>query len=248
MTALPYIDSELSKKTQVEDMFDNISPRYDFLNHLLSFNIDRLWRRKAIDALARFSPDTILDVATGTADLAIEASRLKPGKIIGIDLSCKMLEIGRAKIKKRGLSDLITLQKADSEALPFKDDSFDAATIGFGIRNFENTGKGLQEIFRVLNGGGAFIVLEFSQPRKKIISKLYFFYFSVIMPALGRFVSKNNRAYFYLPESVKDFPRGDDFISLLKRAGFENCKYLIQTFGIATIYICQKPKNPSHIQ
>jgi len=248
MTALPYIDSELSKKAQVEDMFDNISPRYDFLNHLMSFNIDRLWRRNAIDALARFSPDTILDVATGTADLAIEASRLNPGKIIGIDLSCNMLEIGRTKIEKRGLSDLITLQRADSEALPFKDDSFDAVTIGFGIRNFENPEKGLQEIFRVLNRGGAFIVLEFSQPRKKFLSNLYFFYFSVIMPALGRIVSKDNRAYFYLPESVKDFPWGDDFLSLLKGAGFENCNFLVQTFGIATIYICQKPKNPSSVQ
>lgn len=224
-------------------MFDQISHRYDFLNHLLSVNIDKLWRRRAIRLLRRFKPFTILDVATGTADFAVAAARLNPEKITGIDLSEGMLKIGRKKIEKKGLIPLIELLKADSESLPFGNHSFDAAIVGFGVRNFENLEKGLSEIYRVLNPGGAFIVLEFSQPRNKFFRKLYFFYFNRVLPKLGSLVSKDNKAYTYLPESVREFPDGDDFTGILEKTGFENCRWLPQTMGIATIYEAQKPKN-----
>ncbi len=243
MAAVPYKDSNLSKKGQVEEMFDQISHRYDLLNHLLSVNIDKVWRKRAVNLLKPFRPKTILDIATGTGDFALAAVRLNPEKITGIDLSEGMLEIGRKKVEKKGLTKIIELQKADSENLPFEDNTFDAAIVGFGVRNFENLGKGLSEIFRVLRPGGAFIVLEFSKPRNVFIRKLYFFYFTRVMPLLGRLVSKDNRAYTYLPESVNEFPDGDDFTSFLKSAGFVKCSWVFQTMGIATIYEAQKPKN-----
>lgn len=241
MAAVPYKNSNLSKKGQVEEMFDQISHRYDLLNHLLSANIDRLWRRKAVKMLGRFNPKNILDIATGTADFAVAAARLNPGKIIGIDLSEGMLKVGRQKIEKKGLSNLIELQKADSEALPFKDYSFDSAIVGFGVRNFENLEMGLAEIYRVLRPGGVFIVLEFSVPKNKVFQGLYFFYFTKILPWLGKRVSKDNRAYTYLPESVRDFPDGDDFAGILEKTGFKNCKWVPVTMGIATIYQSEKP-------
>ena len=224
-------------------MFDEISPRYDFLNHLLSLNIDKTWRRKAINLLRPYSPKTVLDVATGTADFAVAAAKLQPETIIGIDLSEGMLEIGRRKIENKKLTGLIELQKADSEALPFAANTFDAAIAGFGVRNFENLEKGLAEIYRVLNAGGVLIILEFSTPRNKLFRRLYFFYFLKLLPWLGRIVSKSSRAYSYLPESVMEFPDGTDFTAILKETGFRDCIYRPLTFGIATIYKAQKPDN-----
>lgn len=243
MATVPYKDSNLSKKNQVEEMFDSISPRYDLLNHLLSANIDKAWRKKAIKILAQYNPRTILDVATGTADFAIAAQQLNPDKITGIDLSEGMLGIGKQKIKKLDLSHLIELKKGDSESLPFDDNSFDAATVGFGVRNFENLNKGLEEIYRVLKSGGIFIVLEFSRPRGKLFGSLYFFYFTRILPLLGRLVSRNHSAYSYLPESVRSFPDGEDFLKVLSAAGFKSCTCRPLTFGIASIYTAQKMEN-----
>lgn len=223
-------------------MFDQISHRYDLLNHLLSVNIDKAWRNKAIKMLKAFQPKTILDIATGTADFAIAAGKLNPEKITGIDLSEGMLRIGRQKVEKKGLSHLIELRKADSEALPFENHSFDAAVVGFGVRNFENLEKGLAEIFRVLRPGGVFVVLEFSLPKNKVFRSLYFFYFLKVLPWLGRLISKNSRAYTYLPESVREFPDGEKFARILEKAGFEKCRWVPQTMGIATIYQAQKPE------
>ena len=242
MTTVPFRDSNLSKKGQVEEMFDQISSRYDFLNHLLSANIDKLWRRKAISMLKPLGPHFILDVATGTADFAIAATRLNPEKVTGIDLSEGMLKVGREKVHKKGLAHIIELQKADSESLPFKNDSFDAAIVGFGVRNFENLLLGLTEIHRVLRPGAEFIVLEFSRPQNKFFGSLYFFYFKKVLPWLGRRISKNHRAYSYLPESVESFPDGNDFINVLNSAGFVNCSFKQLTGGIATIYKAQKEK------
>jgi len=224
-------------------MFDQISHRYDLLNHLLSVNIDKAWRNKAIKMLKVFQPKTILDIATGTADFAIAAGKLNPEKITGIDLSEGMLRIGRQKVEKKGLSHLIELRKADSEALPFENHSFDAAVVGFGVRNFENLEKGLAEIFRVLRPGGVFVVLEFSLPKNKVFRSLYFFYFLKVLPWLGRLISKNSRAYTYLPESVREFPDGENFARILEKAGFEKCRWVPQTMGIATIYQAQKPES-----
>lgn len=242
MAAVPYKNSNQSKKVQVEEMFDQISHRYDLLNHLLSVNIDKAWRNKAIKMLKAFQPKTILDIATGTADFAIAAGKLNPEKITGIDLSEGMLRIGRQKVEKKGLSNLIELRKADSEALPFENHSFDAAVVGFGVRNFENLEKGLAEIFRVLRPGGVFVVLEFSLPKNKVFRSLYFFYFLKVLPWLGRLISKNSRAYTYLPESVREFPDGENFARILEKAGFEKCRWVPQTMGIATIYQAQKPE------
>jgi demethylmenaquinone methyltransferase/2-methoxy-6-polyprenyl-1,4-benzoquinol methylase len=242
MAAVPYKNSNQSKKVQVEEMFDQISHRYDLLNHLLSVNIDKAWRNKAIKMLKVFQPKTILDIATGTADFAIAAGKLNPEKITGIDLSEGMLRIGRQKVEKKGLSHLIELRKADSEALPFENHSFDAAVVGFGVRNFENLEKGLAEIFRVLRPGGVFVVLEFSLPKNKVFRSLYFFYFLKVLPWLGRLISKNSRAYTYLPESVREFPDGENFARILEKAGFEKCRWVPQTMGIATIYQAQKPE------
>ncbi len=241
MSTVPYKESDLGKKKQVEEMFDQISPRYDLLNHLLSVNIDKLWRKKAIEMLRPYSPRTLLDVATGTADFAIAATRLEPEKITGIDLSEGMLKIGRQKVIKNGFTSLIELIKADSEILPFKDKMFDAAIVGFGIRNFENLQKGLAEIFRVLKPKGVFIVLEFSRPRNKLFGSLYLLYFTKILPLLGRIVSKNSRAYSYLPESVQNFPDGDDLIKILRDTGYTNCIFKPLTMGIASIYKAQRP-------
>jgi demethylmenaquinone methyltransferase/2-methoxy-6-polyprenyl-1,4-benzoquinol methylase len=243
MAAVPYKNSNQSKKVQVEEMFDQISHRYDLLNHLLSVNIDKAWRNKAIKMLKVFQPKTILDIATGTADFAIAAGKLNPEKITGIDLSEGMLRIGRQKVEKKGLSHLIELRKADSEALPFENHSFDAAVVGFGVRNFENLEKGLAEIFRVLRPGGVFVVLEFSLPKNKVFRSLYFFYFLKVLPWLGRLISKNSRAYTYLPESVREFPDGKNFARILEKAGFEKCRWVPQTMGIATIYQAQKPES-----
>lgn len=225
-----------SKKAEVATMFDNISPRYDFLNHLLSMGIDKGWRKKAIAMLAENPPKHLLDIATGTGDFAISALSLHPEKITGVDISEGMLSVGRVKIKEKGLSDKINLVYGDSENLPFSDNTFDAAIVAFGVRNFENLDKGLKEIYRVLQPRSRFVVLEFSKPTIFPVRQLYWFYFRFILPFIGKLVSKDASAYSYLPASVKVFPDGDAFIARLKAAGFVNNTQKQLTFGIATVY------------
>ncbi|MFC0181120.1 demethylmenaquinone methyltransferase [Pseudarcicella hirudinis] len=240
MTVLPYKEQDASKKEQVAQMFDNISPKYDFLNHLLSGGIDILWRKKAIKLLRPANPKTILDIATGTGDFAIEALALKPDKIVGVDISEGMLSFGREKIRKLGMENVIELQKGDSERLPFQDNTFDAVIVSFGVRNFENLEKGLTDMARVMRVGGTCIVLEFSKPKHFPFKQLYNFYFKFILPVIGKIVSKDNAAYTYLPESVQAFPDGDDFLKVFQKAGFTQTQCLPLTFGISTIYIGRK--------
>jgi demethylmenaquinone methyltransferase/2-methoxy-6-polyprenyl-1,4-benzoquinol methylase len=235
----PY--SELgSKKEQVAVMFDNISGRYDLLNHLLSMNIDKGWRRKAVKLLKPYNPSILLDVATGTGDFAVELMRLKPREIQGIDISAGMLEVGKSKMIKRKIDSTITLGLGDAENIAFADNHFEGVTVAFGVRNFENLRKGLSEIHRVLKPKYPLAVLEFSKPRSFPWKQLYNFYFSFILPLIGKTVSKDARAYTYLPESVKAFPEGNDFISILKEVGFKSIKEYRLTFGIATIYLAEK--------
>lgn len=237
MTAIkPIQSSEKSKKQQVEEMFDSISKRYDFLNHFLSLGIDKIWRRKAVNKLKDLQPKLILDVATGTADLAVECLKLNPDKVIGVDLSEGMLSMGRKKLQNAGLSEKIELRKGDSEKLLFEDATFDACTVGFGVRNFEDLDKGLSEIYRVLKPGAKLVVLEFSKPKVFPVKQVYNLYFNAILPFWGRYISKNNSAYTYLPESVKHFPDGNDFISHLKTVGFKNADMKALSFGICSIY------------
>lgn len=240
MAVVPYKEEKISKKEQVARMFDNISGRYDFLNHFLSLGIDRGWRRKAIQLLKPYSPKIILDVATGTGDFAIQALDIHPDRIIGVDISEGMLEVGRKKVKARGLSNIIEMRSGDSENLSFQDNNFDAVTVGFGVRNFENLEKGLMEIYRVMKPGAMLVVLEFSKPVRFPFKQIYNLYFKTILPKIGRLVSQDKAAYTYLPESVEAFPDRGDFIKILKDTGFKNtaCKPL--TFGISSIYIGQK--------
>lgn len=232
----PFNSNGKSKKEQVALMFDNISLHYDFLNHFLSLGFDKIWRKKAIGILIDFKPKKILDVATGTADLAIEAARLKPESITGIDISPEMLKICRNKIGRKGLSNLILLQEGDSENICFPDFSFDAVTAAFGVRNFGNLEKGLKEMHSVLRAGGLVVILEFSRPSAFPFAQVYNFYFRFIMPLIGSIISKDASAYTYLPESVSDFAEGKDFIQKLEEAGFirTNCRRL--SFGIASVY------------
>jgi demethylmenaquinone methyltransferase / 2-methoxy-6-polyprenyl-1,4-benzoquinol methylase len=236
----PYKDSSVSKKEQVAEMFNNIAPKYDFLNQLLSLGIHKGWRKKAIRMLAVEKPRTILDIATGTGDFAIEAMKIHPEKIVGVDISDGMLKLGVEKIRKLGLSDKITLQKGDSENLLFSDQSFDAVTVGFGVRNFEDLDKGIADIYRVLNMKGTLVVLEFSKPKTFPVKQLYKFYSKYITPTVGRLFSKDTSAYSYLPESVNAFPDGEDFLNVLKKAGFINTRAETVAFGIATIYFAKK--------
>ena len=236
----PYKDSNSSKKEQVAEMFDNISHKYDFLNHFLSMGIDKIWRKKTIKIIRKYNPKTILDIATGTGDFAIEALKLKPERVVGVDISNGMLEKGREKMKKKGYEDKITLQNADSEDLPFADSSFDAITVGFGVRNFENLEKGLSEMYRVLNEGGVSAVLEFSKPKRFPIKQSYAFYSKYIMPKVGKTISKDATAYAYLPESIEAFPEGIDFLGIYESVGFKNVSKVKVSGGIATIYIGEK--------
>jgi demethylmenaquinone methyltransferase / 2-methoxy-6-polyprenyl-1,4-benzoquinol methylase len=240
LTVTPYKDQNTSKKQQVATMFDNIAPRYDFLNQLLSLGIHKGWRRKAVALLAPVQPKLILDIATGTGDFAIEALKLNPDKVTGVDISEGMLRLGIEKIKKLGLEKKIELQMGDSEALLFPDNSFDAITVGFGVRNFENLDKGISDIYRVLKPGGRLAVLEFSKPRRFPIKQLYGFYNRFVTPTLGRLFSKDTSAYTYLPESVNAFPDGEDFLAVLRKAGFKGTTASALTFGIASIYIGEK--------
>lgn len=218
------------------EMFNQIAGSYDFLNHLLSLNIDKRWRRKAINSIASINPRRVLDVATGTADMAIAAISLNPEHITGVDISTGMLEIGRKKILDRGLANRITLIEAACEALPFKESSFDAVMVAFGVRNFKDPDLGLREIYRVLSPGGKLAVLEFSLPRQKWLRAGYRFYFHQVVPAIGRWFSRDLSAYRYLPDSVEAFPKGDAFIGLLNRAGFSASAYKPLTLGICGLY------------
>ena len=233
---IPYQQESGSKKEQVARMFNNISGRYDFLNHFLSLGIDRGWRRKAIELLRPLKPRRILDVATGTGDFAVQAIALKPEKIVGVDISEGMLDVGRKKVKTRGLDHVVSLQYGDSENLPFADNSFDAITVGFGVRNFEDLRKGLQEMHRVLKPGGKAVILEFSRPRSFPFKQVYNFYFSFILPRIGKMVSKDDSAYTYLPKSVEAFPDGDDFLRILQDVGFKQNQCRSLTFGVSSIY------------
>lgn len=240
MAVVPYKEQKSSKKEQVAQMFDNISPKYDFLNHFLSAGIDILWRKKAIRLLAPEQPKKILDVATGTGDFAIEAMKLNPLKIIGVDISEGMLAIGREKVKKLGLEAVIELRKGDSERLPFSDNSFDAVIVSFGVRNFENLEKGLRDMNRVLKPGGTCVVLEFSKPRNGLFKAVYNFYFKYVTPTIGAAFSKDRAAYRYLPESVQAFPDGADFLRIYEKAGFTQTKCIALTFGVSSIYLGKK--------
>ncbi|MEO1051690.1 MAG: bifunctional demethylmenaquinone methyltransferase/2-methoxy-6-polyprenyl-1,4-benzoquinol methylase UbiE [Bacteroidota bacterium] len=240
MTVVPYKDKSAGKKQQVEEMFDNISKKYDLLNHVLSLGIDIRWRKKAIKLLKKDNPKQILDVATGTADFAIESLSLQPDKVIGVDISEGMLDMGREKIKKRGLDQKIELHRGDSERLPFDDNNFDAVIVSFGVRNFENLEKGLADMLRVIRPGGKAVIIEFSKPKKFPFKQIYNFYFKAILPKIGRSISKDSSAYTYLPESVESFPEGGRFLEILKKVGFKNSSCIPLTFGISSIYIGEK--------
>lgn len=236
----PY-NSEAGKKAEVEQMFDRIAPRYDFLNRLLSLGIDVWWRKKAIGYLKAAQPAEILDVATGTADVAILMAKiLKPRRIVGIDIANQMLEFGRVKIKDAGFEPVITLETGDSEHLRFETDTFDAVTVAFGVRNFENLEKGLAEMHRVLRPGGRVVILEFSKPHIFPFKQLYNGYFKYVLPLIGRLTSRDMRAYTYLFESVQAFPEGNHFTEILTKTGFNNpiCERL--TLGICSIYTATK--------
>jgi demethylmenaquinone methyltransferase/2-methoxy-6-polyprenyl-1,4-benzoquinol methylase len=231
----PY-SQEGSKTQQIATMFDNIAHRYDFLNRSLSMGIDIIWRKKAIAQLQEIQPKSILDVATGTGDFALEAMSLNPDKITGVDISVGMLELGKEKIAKKNWSDKIEMVVGDSENLPFEDNTYDAATVAFGVRNFENLQKGLADINRVLRPGGKLVVLELSTPKKFPIKQLFGFYFNNILPLFGRMLSKDDSAYTYLPESVNAFPDGEDFLKVMLAAGFQRNTSKSFTFGICSLY------------
>ncbi|NHE59197.1 bifunctional demethylmenaquinone methyltransferase/2-methoxy-6-polyprenyl-1,4-benzoquinol methylase UbiE [Cyclobacterium plantarum] len=236
MSVVPYKDQKGGKKQQVASMFDNISKKYDLLNHLLSLGIDIIWRKKAIRLLKNDKPRLILDIATGTGDFAIEALALKPEKVIGVDISEGMLNEGRKKMKQRKLDHLIELQLGDSEKLLFEENKFDAVIVSFGVRNFENLEKGLTDMHRVLKPGGKTVILEFSKPKKFPMKQAYSFYFRYILPQIGKIISKDQSAYTYLPESVKAFPDGRDFLDILEKVGFKKTQCKTLTFGISSIY------------
>ncbi len=231
-----------NKKQQVRAMFNSVARRYDFLNHFLSAGIDYRWRRKAIKILAKNNPKTILDVATGTGDLAIAALKLNPKKVIGVDIAEDMVEIGKKKVREKKLEKIIHIQVGDSEDLQFNDNTFDAAIVAFGVRNFDNLEKGLSEMYRVLNNNGMVMILEFSKPTATPVRQLYQFYFKNILPFLGRIISGDNSAYTYLPKSVGEFPMGNEFLRILNKVGYTDTQHIPLTFGIASIYTGKKLK------
>jgi demethylmenaquinone methyltransferase / 2-methoxy-6-polyprenyl-1,4-benzoquinol methylase len=240
-SVVPDSSSKLSKKEQVADMFNHIAGKYDFLNHLLSLGIDKGWRTKAIKSIEEINPKKILDVATGTGDLAIAAAKKIPeSKIVGIDIATQMLEVGKVKIENKTLSDRIEMKLGDSEALPYADNHFDAVLCAYGVRNFQDLPEGLIEMNRVMRTGGRIAILEFSQPKSFPIKQLFAFYFKYIMPLFGKMVSKHSTAYNYLPESVMAFPEGVDFCTIMGDCGFKNVKAQPLTFGITSLYTAEK--------
>jgi demethylmenaquinone methyltransferase/2-methoxy-6-polyprenyl-1,4-benzoquinol methylase len=233
----PYQSETATKKEQVAAMFNNISGTYDFLNHFMSLGIDIIWRKKAIKELKSIKPRIMLDVATGTGDFAFEAINiLRPEKIIGVDISEGMLDVARKKIHDRNLQHIFSVQTGDSEGLRFENDHFDAITVAFGVRNYQNLEKGLGDMYRVLKPGGKIVILEFSKPKQFPVKQGYNFYFKHVTPFLGRLFSKDNRAYTYLPESVAAFPDGEAFTMLMDKVGFKDTKDRRLTFGISAIY------------
>lgn len=236
----PYKDSDLGKKEQVATMFNNISKDYDGLNRVISFGIDVSWRKKVVKIVSKNNPQQILDIATGTGDLALMMAKLNPTKIIGLDISEGMLNVGREKIAKVNLSDKIEMVVGDSENMPFEDNTFDAITVSFGVRNFANLDKGLTEIRRVLKPNGTFVILETSNPTKFPFKHGYKFYTSFILPIIGKIFSKDKVAYSYLSESANSFPFGGTFDNILQKNGFINTEYKPVTFGVATIYSATK--------
>lgn len=235
----PYNKSN-DKKSEVKAMFNNIALNYDFLNHLLSFGIDIFWRKRLIRELLKYNPANVLDMATGTADLAIMAQKKGVQQLTGIDLSEKMIEVGNDKIQKHKIAGSIMLEVGDAENIERNSDTFDAAMVAFGVRNFGNLKSGLKELNRVLYPGAPLIILEFSKPRSFPVKQLYSFYSFKMLPFIGRMISSDPRAYLYLPESIQAFPSGDDFVSVLKECLFEDIKQMRLSFGIATIYIGHK--------
>lgn len=243
MVVKPY-EVDGSKKQQVSKMFDNIAGKYDFLNHFLSLNMDKTWRRKMIAELNSVQPKTVLDVATGTGDVAINTIKqlkINDLKIEGVDISAEMLNVGRKKIQTEGLSERIVLTLGDSEQLPYQGNKFDAVTVAFGVRNFENLERGIQEMHRVLRGGGKLVVLEFSKPTTFPFRQLYNFYFKNILPLIGKVTSQDDRAYTYLYESVQAFPDGENFLTVLNKIGFKDTQCKPLTLGICSIYVGYKP-------
>lgn len=241
MKNYPPVGEAEGKAQDVEAMFDAIAPRYDLLNRVLSFGIDVWWRKRAVALLKEENPRRILDVATGTADLALEAQQtLQADKVIGVDISEEMLAFGRKKIAARGLSDRVVLCTGDAQKLPFSDNQFDAALVAFGVRNFEDLDAGLTDMRRVLRPGGSLVVLEFSQPQVFPVKQAYQFYSRHILPRVGRLVSKNEGAYQYLPDSVAAFPSGPDFLGRMRAAGYTDLQWKPLTFGIASLYYGRK--------
>ena len=236
----PYKDSNLGKKQQVEQMFDTISGNYDSLNRMISLGTDQGWRRKVLKMVSDTNPESILDIATGTGDLAILLSKSNAKRIVGLDLSAGMLEVGKTKVNALGLQNKIEMIQGDSENLPFQDNTFDAITVAFGIRNFENLEKGLSEILRVLKPNGIFVILETSVPTKFPFKQGYNFYMKTFMPLIGKVFSKDQKAYEYLSESAKNFPYGEKLNAILQKVGFKNVKHNPQTMGVATIYSASK--------
>lgn len=236
----PYKDSNLGKKQQVEQMFDTISGNYDSLNRMISLGTDQGWRRKVLKMVSDTNPESILDIATGTGDLAILLSKSNAKRIVGLDLSAGMLEVGKSKVSALGLQNKIEMIQGDSENLPFQDNTFDAITVAFGIRNFENLEKGLSEILRVLKPNGIFVILETSVPTKFPFKQGYNFYMKTFMPLMGKVFSKDQKAYEYLSESAKNFPYGEKLNAILQKVGFKNVKHNPQTMGVATIYSASK--------
>jgi len=228
------------KKAEVRSMFNSIAHRYDFLNHFLSLGIDHRWRKKLVSLLKKQQPLTILDIATGTADLAIAAAKIDKVKIIGVDISEEMIKIATGKVVAKNLEDTIDLAIGDSETLTFHDNHFDAVMVAFGVRNFEDLDKGLREFYRVLKPGGCAYILEFSSPQGFIFKPLFNFYFRNILPFFGRMISKDVFAYDYLPKSVGKFPAGEDFLQILSDADFKNTTHISLTFGVASIYLGYK--------
>jgi demethylmenaquinone methyltransferase / 2-methoxy-6-polyprenyl-1,4-benzoquinol methylase len=238
---VPFKASELGKKAQVAKMFDEIAFRYDFMNHFLSAGIDKGWRRKALLEIKSLQPKHILDVATGTADVAIMAAEmLSADKITGIDISDGMLDLGRKKLKEKGLDQKIELLNGDSETINFPDNTFDAVTVAFGVRNFEHLEQGLREMLRVLKPGGKLVVLEFSRPKKFAMKSLYNLYMRIVAPGVGKWIAKNKEAYAYLNNSVQAFPEREDFVAILNQAGYSDTYYKTLSFGICSIYCGRK--------
>ena len=236
----PY-NSQKTKKEEVQQMFDNIAPTYDKLNHILSLSIDKMWRRHVVRKVRRMKPEKIMDLATGTGDLAIKMAKAMPkAKIMGVDLSEKMLTVAAEKVRRKGLDDHIALYQGDAENLDVTDGVLDVVTVAFGVRNFGNLEQGLSEIMRSLRSGGHIVVLEFSTPRNWLVRKCYQFYSNHVMKPVGGMVSKDRKAYDYLPDSIVEFPDRERFLEIMHRTGFVECRRFSQSFGIAQIYIGKK--------